>query len=456
MKNNNELYEKVKKYIGNLIPERLIGSRKVMQQQVSAACLGSDSSAMIDKIRSQTTAFYLILAIALVASVISILMNIGADTDIPAIERDAFGGEVKRVEAEVEAGYSGERVKKKTTLSIRTKAPETDAVNAALISLKERLPRLILGDNASLGSVVSDLDLISYDVKSGASISWSSDQEDIITDEGAVNLLAAEPGDDVFLTASTRLAGVFDEVQIRVVIGVVPYDYSYGRDLMRSLDGIIEDLNSSEEGDLISLPEQTESGVSLNWKHPAEVTMFIVPPALILFGYLMYRRRYAGVKKAVKAMRESMKLDFPDFLAKLLLLLNAGLVVTSAVARIADDYRARRREGEERVLYEELLGMEARMRAANTSLTAEFGALAMRSGQREIMRFSSILTDNIDKGSALADKLTQEEQALRLVRKRSAEERARVAETKLTFPMALELAAVILITIAPAVMQMKA
>ncbi|MDR0817943.1 MAG: hypothetical protein LBN35_04830 [Clostridiales Family XIII bacterium] len=455
MKNIN-INEQIKRLTVHPVVDRLIGSREVMIGQIRSVRVSGDPDALIEKTRTQAAGFYIILLMALVLSVVTVIQKTGADTGIPAIERDAYGGEVKRVEAEVDAGYAGEHVRRRATISIKTKEPEAAAIEAALTSLRERLPKKILGANASLADVSSDLDLIDKDKESGASVRWSSDREDIITDTGTVNLLSAQPGDDVFLTANIRLAGASDEVRLRAVIGSPGAGHDFERDLTRSLNGIIDDLNGSAEGDVLTLPEKTDTGVSLSWKKPAEMTMIVVPPVLIILGVLMYRRRYAGVKKTLKAMRESMKLDFPDFLAKLILLLNAGLVVTSAVARIADDYKARRREGEERVFYEELLGMEERMRASNTGLTTEFTALAMRSGQREIMRFSSILTDNIDKGSTLADKLTQEEQTLRLVRKRAAEERARVAETKLTFPMALELAAVILITIAPAVMQMKA
>jgi hypothetical protein len=99
--------------------------------------------------------------------------------------------------------------------------------------------------------------------------------------------------------------------------------------------------------------------------------------------------------------------------------------------------------------------MEDRINGANTSLIAEFSGLAARSGQREVLRFSAILSDNIDKGSALADKLMQEEGMLRMIRKKRAEERGKIAETKLTFPMALQLGAIIIITVAPAAFEMQ-
>ena len=71
------------------------------------------------------------------------------------------------------------------------------------------------------------------------------------------------------------------------------------------------------------------------------------------------------------------------------------------------------------------------------------------------MRFSAILADNIDKGSALAEKLTQESDMLWNLRKKRAEEKGRLAETKLTFPMVLQLLVVILITVAPAAFEMS-
>ena len=98
--------------------------------------------------------------------------------------------------------------------------------------------------------------------------------------------------------------------------------------------------------------------------------------------------------------------------------------------------------------------MEDRLQAAGTGLAVEFADVAARSGQREVMRFSAILSDNIDKGTSLSDKLVRESEMLWALRKKSAEEAGRIAETKLTFPMALQLLVVILVTVTPAAMEM--
>jgi Flp pilus assembly protein TadB len=114
----------------------------------------------------------------------------------------------------------------------------------------------------------------------------------------------------------------------------------------------------------------------------------------------------------------------------------------------------RRGGGNTRVLYEELAGVRERMRASGTPLTAEFAEMAKKSGLKEILRFSSVLADNIDKGSVLAEKLDTERDLLWETRKKDAEKRGRIAETKLVFPMALQLFAVIVVTVAPTALEM--
>jgi Flp pilus assembly protein TadB len=217
----------------------------------------------------------------------------------------------------------------------------------------------------------------------------------------------------------------------------------------------VEGISGSADGDMVSLPDSTSSGIRLNWKMPGNFSLPALIVILLLIGFAVYKSRYALVDKAVERWREGVRRDFPGFLSKLLLLLNAGLVITSAITRIADDYSVHRKEGEERYFYEELCGMRDRMRASNTTLTVEFADMAARSGQREVMRFSTILADNIDRGNALAEKLSQESRTLWTARKKIAEEKGRLAETKLTFPMVLQLLVIILITVTPAVMNMR-
>ena len=90
----------------------------------------------------------------------------------------------------------------------------------------------------------------------------------------------------------------------------------------------------------------------------------------------------------------------------------------------------------------------------NASMHVEFRKMAKESGIRELMRVSNIISDNIRKGVELTGKLQAESELLWISRKKSCEEKGRLAETKLTLPLMIFLMVLIIITVAPALMEL--
>jgi hypothetical protein len=442
-------------FVMRILPARATGEPAEFARRYGGARACGDAGALADAMRRKTASYYLMLAMALVVAGAAAAQQLSAGGAIGPTEREGPYGAAQYIDAQVSAEYRGESIEKQVSVTVLPEAPEPSETAAALDGLMKRLPEAILGQNTDIKAVVYDLDLMGEDEETGALIGWDSDNPDAIDEDGRVNLIDGKPGDTVTLTAEITLGEATDSLEITAATGDPGAAHDYARDLDGSVDRLVSALSDNDEGRTVTLPGSTDTGIAIDWSKPRDrgalAAVFVLP----VIAVFVYRSRYRGMDKAVAEMRDGIKRDFPDFLAKLLLLLNAGLVVTAAVEKIADDYRERRRPGEEKVFFEELLGMEDRIRGANTSLTAEFAGLAARSGQREVMRFSAILADNIDKGSALADKLMQEEGMLRAMRKKRAEEKGRLAETKLTFPMALQLGAIIIITVAPAAFEMR-
>ena len=175
---------------------------------------------------------------------------------------------------------------------------------------------------------------------------------------------------------------------------------------------------------------------------------------------IVYLKRYGQIDKEIRDAKESIQRDLPEFINKLVLLLNAGLVVSAAFAKITRDYEAFYHGGnpekrrKKRYLYEVLLEMERKVERSNTSLIGELRDFSQRCGVREMVRLTAIISDNWNKGSTLAEKLEAEGGLLWTTRKKRAEEKGRLAETKLTFPLMILLIVLIVITIAPAMMEM--
>ncbi|MDR1778837.1 MAG: hypothetical protein LBR14_03685 [Clostridiales Family XIII bacterium] len=436
--------------------KNLAGDAGVMEGRYRAVFSSGAPQAVIGHARRQTALLYLALALVLLAVFARALTGLAADGGLGSLTRDAYGGSVKHVPATVEADYAGAHVKKDVVIDLYPADADPDQTAGQMQALKTRLPKEILGANESLQALTASLCLPGLDEESGIDILWESDQPQVIRSTGEVNFLTGKAGDEVTLTAYLRKGDVTDSVKIPVTLGEAGAGFDLKRGLSESVDAAVESLRTAgAETGAVSLPEETETGVQFTWRKPSQSSILLAAPLIALCAYFLYRRRNKPIEKAIEERREEIKTEFPDFLGKLILLLQAGLVATSAISRIASDYLLTRRAGEEKAFYEELLIIDRNAKASNTSLCAEFTDFAGRCSLREVQRFSAILSDNIDKGAALSEKLAQEHDTLWDARKKAAEEKGNLAETKLTFPMVLQLLVIILITVAPAAVQMR-
>ena len=99
--------------------------------------------------------------------------------------------------------------------------------------------------------------------------------------------------------------------------------------------------------------------------------------------------RKTKLKKEKEIERRNVADELPDFTNRLVLLLNAGLVLTSAVAKITEE------EERDCYFYKELRNINERVRNVNSSFITEFREFAKRSGVRELLRLSNIMADNV-------------------------------------------------------------
>ncbi|MCL1809787.1 MAG: type II secretion system F family protein [Clostridiales bacterium] len=216
---------------------------------------------------------------------------------------------------------------------------------------------------------------------------------------------------------------------------------------------LVKTINNSSSGEKVLLPAELGSGIKLSWNEPKNTRFNLLLPLSLLAVFIVYRSRYSKVRKLEADAKESVIRELPEFINKLVLLLNAGLVLTSAFDRILERHASR---GKEVVpyFYSQLLQINRGMRETNSPLGTGLKEFAGRSGVREFMRVANIIADNIDKGAELVEKLKGESELLWLTKRKLAEEKGRLAETKLTFPLVILLLVLIMVTIAPALMEM--
>ncbi len=369
----------------------------------------------------------------------------------PMIERPEHGDGIKRIRAVAEVGHGSNLTCRNVELAIREKLLDEGDKMLILEEYADTLPDRIIGKNKDLDHVSHKLMLQEYDQETGISICWKTSKPETVNEEGDVNALALDVPVHVLLTAILEIEGARAEAAIQINV-VRPDDADCYNDLIVArIDDLVEEINGSCGGGAVMLPQKTAEGLKLSWRRGRNDGDLIIMAGFIV-GIVMTRYgRHRALAKVAYRKKLSMERDFPDFISKFILLLNAGLVSSAAIAKIAADHELHDSE-DDRPLYAEMAAINCRVKNSNVSLDKELRHFSERSGIQEIIRFSTIFSDNINKGSMLEEKLEAEGSMLWHKRKKMAEELGRTADTKLVLPLMILLLALVIVTISPAMM----
>ena len=221
------------------------------------------------------------------------------------------------------------------------------------------------------------------------------------------------------------------------------------------LRGIASELNSDKAVKKVKLPDSLASGEKISWEveDKSGSNGIAIMAVTVLTAFCIYKKRFSVLEQQRRLQRESVMRQLPEFVNRLVLLLNAGLVLTSAFEKSVEESFVEDSKGDD-YFYGKLREIYVLCTTTNASMHVEFRKMAKESGIREFMRVSNIISDNIRKGVELTGKLQAESELLWISRKKSCEEKGRLAETKLTLPLMIFLMVLIIITAAPALMEL--
>lgn len=157
-------------------------------------------------------------------------------------------------------------------------------------------------------------------------------------------------------------------------------------------------------------------------------------------------------KRIVRRNREEIIATLPGFINQLMLLMNSGMILQDAFCRIADTYGSLP-DKRQNFFTQEIYRIYQESQRSGESVILGFYRFSRFSGVKELTRVANILMENRDKGTGLWEKLAGQSEALWAERKRLALEKIRLAESKMSFPLGILLMALIIITAAPAMLQ---
>lgn len=192
-----------------------------------------------------------------------------------------------------------------------------------------------------------------------------------------------------------------------------------------------------------AIPAVTFLGVLMS---KPDISYFIFAAALLLTVF------YAGdreLDKKIKKRNFYIQYDFPDFLNKLVLLINAGMTVPRAWEKIVRDRQSLT------PLYEELSITYLEIRNGKPEMAA-YEDFARRCRVKEITKFVTLIIQNLRKGSGeLVPLLKLQSNECWELRKNMARRLGEEASTKLVLPLMIMFVGILVIVMLPAVLQLK-
>jgi tight adherence protein C len=174
-----------------------------------------------------------------------------------------------------------------------------------------------------------------------------------------------------------------------------------------------------------------------------------VAPAVIFSGYIGFRAPDFLLNRRIRERRQKLKRGLPDLLDLLVISIESGLSLDSAISSTIDDLSY-----VHPVISDELSVLQYEVQAGKSRAEA-LRNLGQRTGEPELRKLSSLLIQADRFGTSVAKVLRSQARYLRVRRRLGAEEMAHKVGVKLIFPIfLLIMPSMFLVTVGPAVIQL--
>lgn len=358
-----------------------------------------------------------------------------------------------------------ERDKRKYSVDLDVSVGETELSGLSIEVLeriytdkeiKEMLPEFykvleteLLGENQTPDGIVHPLQFVEKVEDYPFAIAWKSSDTKVIDREGNICEDVSIEGTLIEVTATLTYMNYEEDYTIPVMVYPedLPPDELLKRRILHLVEGKQEETKSEED---LSLPEEID-GIQVIWKEEKthDVLMLFVLLVVAMCAILFVKTKEPE-KDLVKRGEEMME-DYPEIIAKLTLLIGAGLTIRGAFGRIVEGYKAKVRDGQaKRYAYEEMILCVHEMENGIGEQDA-YRHFSVRCREQKYVKLAAVLDQSSRLGaSGIVTQLLAESKDAFEERKNSAEKKGEEAGTKLLVPMFLMLAITMVVIIVPA------
>jgi hypothetical protein len=319
----------------------------------------------------------------------------------------------------------------------------------------EYLQKEVLGTNKSQDCIYDRLNFIDSIPGTGIKVDWYPKDYSLIQADGSViNDQISPKGVQTVVTAELSY-GKHQKKQ-DMVFQIWPKQLGENEILPKKLDNRMKAASDNTITDqYLELPDSLDN-YRLEWNERKKDN----GPALLFLGVVLaiivWMSGDKELDRQMKNRKEQMLIDYPEIINKFTLLINAGMTIKQAWMKITEDYSdSMAVSAKKRFAYEEMLATAHELKLGASEYTA-YEQFGRRTGIISYIKFSSLITQNLKKGTkGFTELLMQEAVQAFEERKNIAKRLGEEAGTKLLMPMMVMLIMVFLIIMIPAFLSFR-
>lgn len=363
------------------------------------------------------------------------------------ISRPFTSAEVKTIKLDVQITEDDLVVlTEEVDLEVQGRKYSKEEISELIIMAKTHIDSSILKDNKSKDQIGSDINLVEYIPDTDLYVAWELENYQLISRDGIVNNKEIE---DKIPTWVKAVISYYDlEVEYKIDLTVLPKVFTKEEEVYRRLKEELEkvDLDSASEETLI-LPSSIDD-MEVYWKEKEDRSSLQLLLVGLLAAVLVFAAYDKDLYDKVEERNRQMLLDYPEIINKVTLLLGAGMPMANAWHKVVQDYKSKK--AGKRYAYEEMIITSNEILLGTSEITA-YESFGRRVKLLPYLRFASLLSQNVKKGSGDLLRLLEIETMESLEERKELSKRiGEEAGTKLLFPMILMLLIVLIIIIIPA------
>ncbi|MDF2586329.1 MAG: hypothetical protein K0S41_170 [Anaerocolumna sp.] len=331
-------------------------------------------------------------------------------------------------------------------IEIPEKRYKQDELMKAFQYARDYIDSNLLLSNESFDLVTTNLNFIHEIPDYGITVEWSTDNPNILDENGNVKNVNLTDGVLVKVTAILKYYDTKEEYEryVKVLPRIYTADELAKINLDKSIDTAIE---SSKMDDKVTLPVKIENK-NVMWAEKTDSSGFTILILGVLLAIATYLLMDRELYERVEKRNREMLLDYPEIINKFALLIGAGMSLSNAWGKICKDYKENGKL--KRYAYEEMVLTYGELMIGTSENTA-YERFGKRVKLIPYLRFSSLIAQSVKMGSSgILSQLEVEVLEAFEERKELAKRMGEEAGTKLLLPMMMMLIIVLLIILVPA------